>query len=237
MLPDYPGADRSRVRGLVLPVLLYRGPVWRVDGEGVRSRLVAQPDWTLDLSASGAFRSRDNPAREGMPPLDWLVGLGPQLVWHGWREAPGRPTLHLKARALLSTDGRDWHGRGHVLEPEVRWHWTAPLPGGPGRLSFGVQPTWASEALHRYFYEVAPSQATGRRPAWDARAGYFGTEVKLTLGRRESQALSWFVTARALSLHGAANEGSPLAKEGLNWTVGLGLVWTPWRSAETVPAR
>ena len=38
-VPDYPGADRSHTRGIVLPYAVYRGPVFRVDEGGVRGRV------------------------------------------------------------------------------------------------------------------------------------------------------------------------------------------------------
>lgn len=230
-LVDYPGADQSHMRGIVAPLFIYRGPVLRVDRDGIRGRLARTSDWELDLSASAAFNAQSNDAREGMPGLDYLFGIGPQLIYKGLRQWPGSPTLHLNARAVMSTDFRHFDRRGFVFDPELRWS-TERVAGWPAQLSFGVQPAWASRELNRYFYEVAPSQAQAGRPAWAARAGYMGTEFKLTLSRRHSESVSWFVALRGLSLHGAANEGSPLLRDKTNLSVGAGLLWTPWRSQE-----
>jgi outer membrane protein len=45
---DYPGADQAHLRGVVLPVVIYRGPVLRIgriDREGIRGRRAAgEPD-------------------------------------------------------------------------------------------------------------------------------------------------------------------------------------------------
>ena len=226
---DYPGADQNHARSLVAPLLIYRGPVLRVDRDGIRGRLFNNSDIEFDLAASAAFNARNSDARQGMPGLDYLFGFGPQLIYKGLRNHWGSPTLHLKARALMSTDFNDIHGRGVALDPELRWR-VSPLAGWPGALTFGVQPTWASRSLHKYFYEVDASQATPTRAAYQARAGYLGTELNLTLSRRHSDNLSWFVTARGMSLHGAANLHSPLLRDTSTLSVGAGVLWTPWHS-------
>jgi outer membrane scaffolding protein for murein synthesis (MipA/OmpV family) len=164
-----------------------------------------------------------------MPGLDYPFGLGPQLVWTGLRDSPGAHSLHLKLRAMFSTDLHRIDRHGTTFVPEVRWRFPAPLLPG-ARLGLSLQPTWGSRDLLGYFYAVAPSEATPSRPAYAARAGYLGTETSLTLTRREGRSLSWFVAASALSLHGAANAASPLLRSRSNFNIGAGFVWTPWQS-------
>jgi outer membrane scaffolding protein for murein synthesis (MipA/OmpV family) len=229
---DYPGADQSHTRGLVAPVFVYRGPVLRVDPGGVRGRVFDSPDWDLDLTATGAFNARNNDARQGMPGLDWLFGVGPQLVYKRWQRTNG-VSLHLKARAVFSTDFHRIDDRGATFDPELRWR-LRPIAGDASSLTLSVQPTWASRRLQRYFYQVDPAQALPGRPAYDARAGYLGTELGATWSRRQGS-VSWFVGARVLSLHGAANAASPLLRDRTNVGIGAGGGWTPWRSAETAP--
>jgi len=231
---DYPGSDQSHRRGLLAPVVLYRGPILRVDQEGLRGRLLKSEDFEFDLSASGAFNARGNEARRGMPDLDYLFGVGPQLVYKGLRSWPGSPTLHLKANAVASTDFSDLRSRGGTLETELRWRFRAP-GGVPGsQLILGVEPTWASRQLQAYFYEVAPAYATAERPAYTARAGYFGTTFKAAYSQRLSESTSWFLAVRTIALQGAANRESPLMRRDSSFAVGAGIVWTPWRSSERV---
>jgi outer membrane scaffolding protein for murein synthesis (MipA/OmpV family) len=206
--------------------------VLRVDQGGIRGRVFDSPDWELDLSLTAAFNARDNDARQGMPGLDYLFGAGPQLVYKGWRERFG-PTLHLKLRAVMSTDFHRIDSRGATFDPELRWR-LRPLAGAPAQLTLSVQPTWASRTLQRYFHQVDPGLATPTRPAYDARAGYLGTELGATWSWRHSDSLSWFVAARAMSLHGAANADSPLLRDKSNFNVGAGVVWTPWHSGDRV---
>lgn len=227
---DYPGSAESHNRGIVVPVLIYRGPVWRVDQGGIRGRLLDSPDWELNLSATAAFDARNSTAREGMPALDYLFGVGPQLIYKGF----GATTLHLKTRALMSTDFKRIDGRGISFDPELRWR-TTPFAGSNTRLTLSLQPSWASRGLQRYFYQVDASHAAPQRPAYQARAGYLGTELAATLSAQYSASLSWFVTARGMSLHGAANADSPLLRDKSNLNVGAGLIWMPWRSRSPAP--
>jgi outer membrane scaffolding protein for murein synthesis (MipA/OmpV family) len=106
-----------------------------------------------------------------------------------------------------------------------------PFAASPTLLNLTLQPSWGSRALQQYFYQVDASQATPTRPAYDARAGYLGTEASLTLTGRQSGSLSWFASVRAMSLHGAANTASPLLRDRSNFSIGAGVMWTPWQSA------
>ena len=231
-VPDYPGADRYRTRAAVLPVFTYRGPILRIDGGSIRGRLARSNNWELDLSANGAFNASNNALRQGMPDLDYLFGVGPQAIYKGLNHWPGHPTLHLKLRAILSTDFSRVDSRGVSFDPELRWR-LPRVAGTPATLSVSLQPSWASRSLQAYFYQVNPSEATATRPAYNARAGYMGTEAGLTLSHRPQRDVTWFVTARLLSLHGAANTPSPLLRDKTNFSVGAGVVWTPWRSSNT----
>ena len=149
-LSDYPGADQSHLRGIVVPVLFYRGPILRVDQSGIRGRFLNTPDLELELTATAAFDARNNDARAGMPELDYLFGVGPQLIYKGLH-AFGAPTLHLKLRALMSTDLHRIDERGFSIDPELRWHFR-PLAGSPGVLSVSLESTFASRGLTKYFY-------------------------------------------------------------------------------------
>ncbi len=231
-IPDYPGADQSHWRAIVVPWLVYRGPIVSIDERGIRSRFVDTSHWELDLTATAAFNTRSNARREGMPELDYLFGIGPQLVYKGWQTAGGGgASAHFKLRAIQSTDFRRIDSRGGTFTTELRWREFGVLGAG-SVLTASVEPTWASRPLQRYFYEVDASQATAARPAYAARAGYLGTEFGLSLRRRIASDLSWFVAADLNAMQGSANRASPLLASRTNLSVGAGLVWTPWRSSE-----
>jgi len=232
-LSDYPGSAQTHTRGIAVPLFIYRGPVLRVDQSGIRGRFVSSSNWDFDLSATAAFNAKNNDARQGMPALDYLFGVGPQWVYKGLQTPSGGPSLHLKFRALMSTNLRHVDQRGFSFDPELRWRLT-PFGGSSTALTLSLQPTWATRSLHRYFYQVDASYATPTRPAYDAGGGYLGTSVGVGLTGRRSDSLSWFIGAHAMSLHGAANAGSPLLRDKSNFNIGAGIVWTPWHSADRV---
>ena len=230
---DYPGADQSHVRGVAVPIFIYRGPVLRVDQGGIRGRFLSSSTWEFDLSATATFNARNNDARRGMPALDYLFGVGPQWVYKGWQTPSGGPSVHLKFRALMSTDLKRIDQRGISFDPELRWRFK-PFSSTATALTLSLSPTWATRSLHRYFYQVDAAYATPTRPAYEASGGYLGTDFGAGLSGRVSDSLSWFVSAHALSLRGAANTGSPLLRDKSNVNVGAGMVWTPWQSAARV---
>ena len=229
-VPDYPGSDHSRLRGVLLPILIYRGPVLRIDEEGVRSHLMDTRLWAFELSATAAFNAQGSPDRRGMPDLDYLVGVGPQWIYKGLQAQGQGPTLHLKWRAHLSSDGREFHGQGLAFQPELRW--ARPWPAQTGlTLTASLQANWATRTMGRLLYGVDASQALPERPAYAARAGWHGADATLALQRRVAPGLAWFAKVQLSALHGAANQDSPLLKRRLQGAAGIGLIWTPWRSA------
>lgn len=227
---DYPAAGTRRWRGAVAPIIIYRGERLRADGEGVRGRLINTGRFELDLSAAAGFNARSNAAREGMPDLDYTFELGPQAIYRVPLDNGQQVSAHLKARAVVSTDGRHTKGRGMVVEQEFRWQ-RRGWPDAASQVQAGVQFTWGSEKLHDYFYQVEPSQATAVRPAYDAKAGYFGSALRAGMVRRLSPSLSLSVGTRVDFHGGAANEASPLFQRKANGSVLVALFWTPWRSS------
>lgn len=232
-VPDYPASDQSRVRALALPLFVYRGPVLRVEDGGVRGRFVDSRSFELDLSAAGSFNARNNEAREGMPSLDYLFQIGPQAIWRWDLNPRERLSAHLRLRAVFSTDFSGVDGRGVVFEPQLRWS-IRQVAGSAYNLGLSASSTFATERLHDYFYGVAPEYARPDRPAFDAGAGYLGSEFGINLNRRLSDTMRIFAGARVGAHAGAANRDSPLFKDSTTVSYGLSLVWTPWRSEATV---
>ncbi|TXC66888.1 MipA/OmpV family protein [Piscinibacter aquaticus] len=204
-VPDYPGADESNWRGIVVPWFVYRGPVFSVDERGIRGRFVDTSHWELDFTATAAFNTRENERRAGMPELDYLFGIGPQLVYKGWQGAGGSgASAHFKLRAIQSTDFKRVDSRGGTFSTELRWREFGVLGSG-SVLTASIEPTWASQPLQRYFYGVSASEATATRPAYEARAGYLGTDFGLSLRQRLARCV--VVRRRRGSL--AARRGQP----------------------------
>jgi outer membrane protein len=232
--PDYPAAGRNQWRAAVAPVVIYRGKRLRVDGEGVRGRLFDNGRLELDLSGAAAFNARESPVRQGMPPLDYTFELGPQAIYRIPLEGGQQISAHLKARAVVSTNGLRTHGRGAVLEPELRWQ-RRGWPDSASMFQLGIQATWASEALQDYFYQVDPRFATPTRPAYEAHGGYFGSALRAGISRRMNASTVVNFSASANHHGGAANETSPLFQRRTTAGMFVAVVWTPWRSSQPAP--
>lgn len=213
-LPDYPASDEGRVRSLVVPNFRYRGRVLRADEDsGLRARLFTDERIDFDFSFGGAFpvNTGDNRARKGMDALDWLVEFGPRLfviLWHD--EAQGRLRFGLPFRAVFSTDGTSATHRGFVAVPgfigEV-FSW----PCSTCRLYTAVGPTFATEGVGDYFYQVEKKDVTDSRPAFNGKQGYTGTDLTAGISYTHKD-IELYLGGRVSSYAGAANQASPLFK-------------------------
>lgn len=180
--PDYPSSSERHTRGLALPYIAYRGDILRIgDGQSARAVAFESDRVELDLSFAAAFDadSDDNELRQGMPDLDYMFQLGPQLKLdlnerRFADESLGLLSLHLQARGVFSTDLGSIDHHGYVLEPMLRYRhygWLSPKLDA----TISLRPVWASRELHEYFFDVPARFATAQRLPYEARSGYFGT--------------------------------------------------------------
>ncbi|MBY0517051.1 MAG: MipA/OmpV family protein [Bacteriovoracaceae bacterium] len=211
-LPDYPAAGQGRVRTLALPNFRYRGKVLRADEDsGVRARIFENENVDFDLSFGGAFpvNAGDNRARKDMAPLNWLVEFGPRLfviLYNNPKKA--RLRFGLPMRAVYSTDGKSATYRGIVTVPGFLGE-LFHSPCDRCRMIAAIGPTFASEGVGDYFYQVDQKDVTANRPFYDAKPGYMGTDFTAGLSYTQAQ---WeiFIGGRASTYAGAVNERSPL---------------------------
>lgn len=231
--PHYPGAEQDHNLLMPIPYPVYRGEWLRSDGSGVRALLADAERYELNVSFSGTFPvdSQDNDARRGMPDLGWLLEIGPTLRYTAWQSEDRRSRLRLDlpVRGALSLDGSDLVYRGVTVSPGLeyqtrlgQWQWRAT-----GAASF------ASRRFNGFYYDVKPAQAVPGRPSYRASAGYFTSRFSLSVTRRLG---NWLAGAFASyrSLHGAANNTSPLVRQRNNFSGGLMLVWFFKQSEATV---
>jgi MipA family protein len=221
----YPGSKQQVNRGLVLPFLVYRGRVVRAEQGGVGLRAAHTDSIDLDIGFAGSFGSAasDNDARRGLPDIGWLVEFGPRLRWrigHGFSAA-------LPVRGVFDVSNR-FDYRGIAVEPVVAWGSRAQ--GWGYGVSLGLLA--GDRRLADTFYGVAPIYATTTRPAFEAKAGLIATRLSFNLSRRLSPDWRFFAYARTDSVHGAANEASPLVDRKVGYSAGVGLAWTGFRSSE-----
>lgn len=235
-VPNYPASGERNTVALALPYVIYRGDILRLGGGGARAVVVEKTDFELDISLGGAFsaNNEEDGVRDGMPDLDYLFEVGPQLVYRvkDFRFASGgagRLNARLQARAVFSTDFSGINHRGYVLEPTLSYQQRGRLYKNSAlRLSMSL--LFGSERLHDYFYEVAPQYATATRPQYDASAGYLGTEVSVGIAFPLHKNLRGFVGGAVQLNQGTANRDSPLFEKDVTYSLGIGFVWRLYES-------
>ncbi|WP_289028211.1 MipA/OmpV family protein [uncultured Paraglaciecola sp.] len=242
--PEYPASNQSNTNVVPAPYFIYRGKTLRIgDGSIARAVAVDKSWYELDLSLAASFgaNSDDNEARAGMPDLDFNFELGPQLRLrlskfefddHG----KGELFLNLQTRAVFSTDFSGIDHRGYVFQPELRYRQRGWLSEKTA-LSISLSPTWASEKLHDYFYQVNQEFVTAQRSAYDAKAGYLGTRILLNFSFNATENIRVFLGVSSSIHNGAANEDSPLFIDNNTYSFGAGMVWRLWESQEKVAGR
>ena len=237
--PDYRGSDQTRNYVLPIPYFVYRGELLKADRDGVRSVFFNSDRVEINISAGASFPidSKDNDARRGMPDLKPTVELGPAVDLTLWRSDPRgmKLTLRLPVRAGFTVE-RSPESIGWVFSPRINLD-IEDVGGLYGwNLGLLASPAYGDRRFHRHFYSVAPEHATPLRSAYDAPAGYSGTEFLAAVSKRFSQYwVGGFV--RYDTLAGAAFEHSPLVRTRGYFAAGIAVAWIFAESSQRVDAR
>jgi outer membrane scaffolding protein for murein synthesis (MipA/OmpV family) len=227
--PDYRGSNESRGYVLPLPYIVYRGDILKIDRSGIYGRLFESDRVKLDLSADAGVPvdSSKNAARLGMPDLDAVFELGPVLEVCLWRDCNGDRKLQFRwpVRAVFSTDFGSIESRGGSTHPHLNFDVKNIGPGEGWNAGISAGPLYATERYHDYYYEVAPQyEILPARPRYDARAGYSGSRVTLTLSKR-FQRIWVGAFARYDALAGATFADSPLVRSDHAFMAGFSVAW------------
>jgi hypothetical protein len=203
----------------------------------VSGRFIKSGLFEFDVSLSAAFPvdSGSNNARRGMPDLDFLFGIGPQLRFKLIND-PGHRKLNLnvQARAVYSTDFSSVDSRGYVFNPKLNYT-REHVTDLDLNVFTSVGPIFATEKLMDYFYQVDPEFVTPERPAYDADAGYLGSNITVAVSKRFNSKFRLLLGTR-LGIHtGATNDDSPLFRDELNLSVFTAFMWSMFQSAERAP--
>lgn len=229
--PPYPGADETDLSILPIPVPVYRGSRLRF-GENldqVARGAIADTERLrlgIDLDFTFGEDSADIAARAGMPDLDFMFELGPELEIRLDEPTPERGEFYfaLQLRAAVSFDGTNPSSRGFLMNPEFEYRRDGLL-GGDNLLSLRWKPTWASKDYMDYYYSVGQAFVTADRPAYDAASGYLGSSFTAALTRQINDRLTLGVSISYLLYNSAENESSPLFRSDSGASVQGALVW------------
>lgn len=229
--PAYPGSSDRTKRGLLLPMFIYRGEVFRSDQGGIGARLFRSERFELDVGLAGSLPadSDDVTARAGMPDLGTLLEFGPRLKIKLANPSPSsRLAIELPLRAVIEARG-GLRQQGYTFEPKLTYDVAGPR--GLWTMGLNLALVAGDSKINRYFYEVAPAYATALRPAYEADAGLMLVRVGASASRKLGPDLRVFGFVRHESYGGAANKGSPLMRKDTGMSAGLAFAWTLKRSA------
>jgi MipA family protein len=231
--PDYPAADQNSLHGIALPYPIYRGKILRMGEDGIAKGVFIDNDYTefnVSLAASFSTKSSDNNARRGMPDLDYLGEIGPQLKIKLGEVMGGKTELQLPVRAVFSSDfGKGIHHRGYLFNPKFYYKRQNIFDSGI-TLDSSIGSTFATKKLQEYFYGVEPRFATTTRPAFEADGGYLGSKITLGLLYDITKRVQGYVGGQIGYYGGAANEKSPLFRKKVDSTVLVGFIWSIFQS-------
>lgn len=237
--PAYPGSSITDTNLLLLPFPIYRGKFLRLGEDTekpVRGRLLEGDRWQLDLDADFNFgaNSEDIDRRRGMPDLDPLVEVGPEITWRLTADemSAGKLFLALQVHGAASFDSLSPKWRGVSAAPELRYVRNFERSGQ--RLKIRLTPTFASHDYMNYFYAVSPLYATPDRPAYEASGGYLGTTLGVSWHQPLSNRLQVRLGARMQFLGGAENEASPLFEDTTGQSLYIAFLYSFWQSERTV---
>lgn len=241
VFPNYRGSREYNVLAAPLPLIVYRGDVFKVSRDGARAKLIDHPRFGIDIDSglSLTFDSDGDELRRGMPELHPAIEAGPRLSWlFSDPSQRHRRSLrfNLPVYGVAVTDLSDFETIGVLIRPHLSWkrRWSVPGRDRAWSYSLTAGALWATDAYHDYYYSVAPRFATAERPAFDAKGGYSGFKATGGLyhrrGRLRIGAYAWFDYLR-----GAVFEDSPLVATTESYAAGLYVAWTFWESESRAP--
>lgn len=238
--PVYPGAAEKKINGVGAPLFIYRGDRIRFGDFGVARAIAAKTEKIeFDVSLDAAYSAQDAKAREGMPGLEYLFQVGPQMVVHfadtGWTpEGRTEITAFVPVRGVASSDFHSLDHVGWLAEPGIMYRRVYP---GDLRTSWNARlfVSFADEGLMDYWYGVAPQFATPTRPAYDAKGGYLSTALNVSWTKELNHDFQVYLTYQGRLLSGSANERSPLLQDKFTNALSVSFVWKAAKSKR--PAR
>ncbi|GAA3970537.1 hypothetical protein GCM10022278_30170 [Allohahella marinimesophila] len=233
----YTGTRQTRTLGVPVPLIIYRGEIFRSDNEGIRAELIDDERFELDLSfgLNLGIDSEDVDLRKGMDDTDTLFEIGPSLkiTLAKTELSEWRLNLPLRVNLGFSSDGID--ESGFTFAPDIRYsrrlfEWSDQT--WIGTASAGVQ--FGTREFQNNYYGVEPEFASDERPAYEAESGFSGSRLTLTLRSKTDQRLIG-IFGRVENISGASFEDSPLVETRTGFTVGLAFSWFFLRSSALEP--
>jgi MipA family protein len=221
--PHYPGSSQTATFVSPLPYLEYDGDWLSVDRDGIQAHLFEDDRITLDLSVSGSLpvNNDDDQLREGMPDLELILEVGPELEIRLSEFGAHSFELHLPFRAALEIDpSRGIEPVGWVFDPRLNYLWAQS--GWEFEIDLGLYA--ADQTYNQLLYGIRPQDALDDRPIYRANGGLVGYRLSSTL-RYDVNDWTFLAYARAMDLSSSDNSMSPLFVDNQYLAYGVGAIW------------
>ena len=223
--PHYMGSDQRYTLPLGLPYLIYRGKFIRANRAGIKGLLVKGERFTLDLGLSfGLPVNNDNRAREGMPDLHLTGQAGPRFNWK-FSMPVNLPqvSLHVPFRYVADIQGKQL---GWVSEPSLKIEKKQLGAGNKISLRMDMGGLFAGKSFNKYYYSVADRFARPGRPGFEAEEGFHSFFLKLSATYKKTRHLGFGIFLQLRDLSRGVVDDSPLVRQDLDVSAGLGVVWS-----------
>ncbi len=230
---DYRGADSSHLFPIPVVTISYNGPVFKADKEGLHGDVFHRSWFEINLSFDATLPVSNDATRSGMVELSPTVEAGLSADIHLWKSADHSVKLDFKipmrTAFTLQAPPRDI---GWTLTPGFNLQLSPPAMNR-WKLGLYTGPLFANHKYNDYFYSVPERNATATRPAYEASAGYAGSQLVIDLSKHFPRYwIAGFV--RYDTLEGAVFEDSPLVQRKYYWSAGIILSWSVARSSKWV---
>jgi outer membrane protein len=229
--PEYPGSDKYALNSLAVPYVIYRGKILRLgDGNLAKGIFFEGKNTQFDISLDASFNADSNKtsARYGMPDLDYLVEIGPQLTFKLGESFGGKIQLLLPLRASFVTDFDRIRHQGYVFGPVLSYTRKRIIADTDFFSSIGAR--FATEEYHDYFYQIDAPFATISRPRYEATGGYLGSQTKFRFITDVTNRISLVLGGEFAYYGGAANRGSPLHRDRFGSAITIGFTLSGYES-------
>jgi outer membrane scaffolding protein for murein synthesis (MipA/OmpV family) len=207
--PHYPGSEQSDTLTAPVPYIEYRGEYIQIDDDGFAAHLLRSQKINLDFSISGALPvdSDDNRARAGMPDLEFMFELGPELEVSLFSYQDIRFRLDFPLRAAVEIGGDDHFLRDTGFTFEPRLH--AERRFGAIDVDIDVGALFANARYMANFYQVGGAFATADRIEYEAKSGQMAWRASASIRYQKGD---WVTLGylRALDFSDSDNKNSPL---------------------------
>lgn len=221
-IPDYPGSSHIKHFTAPIPYISYQGPHFRLANGKISSLVFKSKKLLIDISADGTppVKSKNNPTRDGMPDLDPVLELGPELEYHFWANEQSKLYLSLPVHYGFAISTKKIQSVSWLCNPRLKYHFSRKT----WKLRLGAGPVYASRRHHNFYYGITLSEVGSERPAYQAGSGFGGLRYSVGVQKKWAH-LKYDAYFRYSDLEKAHFSNSPLLKKKYDLLGGIAVTW------------